>query len=343
LKKYIVDAIIKLGDKMKKGFTLLELLVVIVIIVTILLVAVPKFTSAIDSTKNNSYEAALKFVEEGSRLWFGANEEYIPTANGAQSTFDINKLKEMEVLENDVVDPRDNHIIKDALLVIKKNRPYNYDYTFVDLEDEISPAIKYFGFDNNAKNYLDGEDTDSVANNVIVTMDNQGFNSKAYYFNGTDSYVTAPATGIDSNDFSLSIWIDPNAWVDSTMSSIFANRTSETTGIMLSYLNSSGTINFDYNANGTFQRWDTGYTPTLGTWTNLIITKFGTTMTMYVNGSSFATHTFSETAMFLVSDFSIAKDSMADRYYYQGAINNIRLYDKSLSITEVHRLYDIEK
>lgn len=69
----------------KKGFTLVELLVVIVILVIIMSIAIPSITSSLDRSKAKQRDAKVKLIESAAEI-------YVDRHNNDSSSPTIQKL-----------------------------------------------------------------------------------------------------------------------------------------------------------------------------------------------------------------------------------------------------------
>lgn len=63
----------------KKGFTMMELLVVFLIIAVLAAIAIPVFLGAIESSKVKADAATLKNVQSAARVYFQSNNNTVPT------------------------------------------------------------------------------------------------------------------------------------------------------------------------------------------------------------------------------------------------------------------------
>ena len=69
----------------KKGFTLVELLVVIVILVVIMSIAIPSITSSIERSKDKQKTQVIKLIESAEKLYVDRHKN---TVNQGQITLD---------------------------------------------------------------------------------------------------------------------------------------------------------------------------------------------------------------------------------------------------------------
>jgi len=124
--------IIKIGEDMKKGFTLIEILGAIVILGIIGLIVIPTTTSIIKNNKEKLYQAQLDKIEEACEKWAYENMNSLPDDGGSIS-ITILTLKQSGLLPLDVRDPRTNKLFPNDMIVNIKNE--NNSYRYIVLED----------------------------------------------------------------------------------------------------------------------------------------------------------------------------------------------------------------
>jgi general secretion pathway protein G len=72
---------------MRRGFTLIELVVVILILGILAAVAAPKMFTGADMATDNGVKQSLRVVREGIEMFQAANAGRFPGADGNESTF----------------------------------------------------------------------------------------------------------------------------------------------------------------------------------------------------------------------------------------------------------------
>lgn len=63
----------------KKGFTLIELMIVVAIIGILAAIAIPKFANLINKSKEGATKGALSTVRSAIQVYYGDNEGWFPT------------------------------------------------------------------------------------------------------------------------------------------------------------------------------------------------------------------------------------------------------------------------
>lgn len=100
----------------KKGFTLVELLVVLVILAVIMSIAIPSVTSSIERSKQKEYDAKVKLIVSAAELYFDKHRNTYPISSG-DTTYKVNISKLIEekyLTEEEAKDPFTNNRIDDS-------------------------------------------------------------------------------------------------------------------------------------------------------------------------------------------------------------------------------------
>jgi len=195
---------------------------------------------------------------------------------------------------------------------------------------------------------LDGNSNDSVGSNngsdTNVTYDNAyGKINQGALGNGSSTIINfGNSTSLKLNgNLSMSMWIYPTA---NSVGYVFG-RTSNVSpyGMYYFYLGASGenfTIALSLFNSGGGQVIATSAAFPLNAWYHVVATVSGTAMTVYVNGVSSGTKTFSGTRSFTDHNnwaFCRGTDGVAD---YVGRLDEVGIWSRALTTDEITELYN---
>ncbi|HUD10976.1 MAG TPA: LamG domain-containing protein, partial [Candidatus Saccharimonadia bacterium] len=159
----------------------------------------------------------------------------------------------------------------------------------------------------------------------------------ALSFNGTSQYVTVPTSSTDSQTGSMTIeaWVNlsnytnTNEILSKTIGSGSTNNTFE-----LRTQASTGDLQFLGYDTALRTVTSTSAVPT-GGWHQVAVTKTGSTATLYIDGAPVGSGSVGTTTT-NSNDMKIgARDDLTSGFFMNGAIDEVRLYDRTLSAEEV--------
>jgi len=178
-------------------------------------------------------------------------------------------------------------------------------------------------------NYTNAGIYDSTAKNVLETAGNAQasttqakWGTTSMYFDGSGDYLVAPQLPINSlgsGNFTIEGWFYCTGYNGGAAIYSGINTYPSSAGLLF-YLNGSGTYTVDVGGSNVFS---TGTAP-LNTWTYFALTRSGSTITLYINGSSVATGTSSTN--FTSQYLTIGRTGAgAASNYYLGYLDDIRI------------------
>ena len=196
-----------------------------------------------------------------------------------------------------------------------------------DLTDGLAA---YYPFNGNA-NDESGNGNNGTVYGATLSSDRFGNLNSAYSFDGIDDYVRIPdSDSLDiTGDLTISAWLNTDT---SDFSIIFSNvlQVSPHDGYSLEI--SQGKVRFmsgDQLFYGNTQL-------NTGTWKHIAVTLSGTTATSYVDGVFDSSGTVGIPTTNTIDQTIGASD--LPFYFFQGIIDDIRIYNRALSEVEIQEL-----
>ena len=109
----------------KKGYTLVELIVVIVIIASIGIYGVISLNKTLEESKNQKYNEMIEYLKDSANTYFTIYSEYEDYSNLKDDLYGndslkitIKELKDKLLVDEDLKNPKDNQLIDNNACVI---------------------------------------------------------------------------------------------------------------------------------------------------------------------------------------------------------------------------------
>ena len=142
------------------------------------------------------------------------------------------------------------------------------------------------------------------------------------YFDGTGDYLSIPtntAFAFGTGDFTIEAWVLPNALA----SDWFLISSSGSGGFFFGFASTS-TVGFGWGRTGVAWDYRVAGNATVGVWQHVAVTRSGTSMRLFVNGTQ------SGTTQTLATDYSLSVTSITigsqgANYYLNGYISDLRI------------------
>jgi len=186
-----------------------------------------------------------------------------------------------------------------------------------------------------------GYNNNGFAFNTTLVQDRFGNSNSSFYFDGRTSYVDIGTSTFDintSNEFTISAWIKPTGanYVYTTMikrgryNYPFSFDYANTKRLRVTLRTSSGTYSLNGNAKLNFNNW----------YHVVYVYNKTSGRLIYVNGSLDKQDSTKGTLNVQNGESTvIGKTPYVNDYYFKGAIDDLRIYNKALSYSEIRALY----
>ena len=227
--------------------------------------------------------------------------------------------------------------------------------------------IAYYPFNGNA-NDESGNENDGTENGATLTADRFGYAEKAYSFDGSNDYIIVDGLGVSVLDFTVSAWIRLDTHNPGGRNYILDLRGISTSSLMDG--NDSCGLAIDHAGNDDayllhFCGWFSGenrehsaFQDNIGNinglWQNTMLVRQGSQLKQYLNGVLISDNpslgvlpkndlmNFNHEWVIGMTGILGVPNSETN-YWFMGAIDDVRIYNRALSVSEIQFLYDLEK
>jgi hypothetical protein len=231
---------------------------------------------------------------------------------------------------------------------IDEIRIYNRALSQAEISQLYSPdgLVAYYPFNGNAG------DSSGLGNHGSVigatpTIGKKGIANTAYYFDGVSNKITVSASPSlhPKNTLTITAWVQPESKPSAGWATILTKRYSPGADPYNSYSLSTynnGKWGFDIS-NGTTGSQKTAKakttTPFDGGWIFLCASYDSTQAKLYVNGTLDTAISFTGNIGYSNNDLVIGYTTSGPNDYYKGKIDEIKIYNRALSSTEIASMY----
>ena len=203
--------------------------------------------------------------------------------------------------------------------------------------------IAYYPFDNDVKDYS-GNNHHGVNNSVVFMEDKGGNMNSVAYFDGVKSFVSIADSmdlRLSKTDFTISCWVNEKTSSTTYNGSLVSKRG---TGNDNGYILSVGGIDHPYKGSYNFSV-SAGADPIIFSntlkskgWHHVILTyeyKVNKA-TFFIDGKETSTsYNFRSPTNANYSNLFIGKDGALNSYYFNGAIDELKIFGRKLDISEI--------
>ena len=315
--------------KKQKGFTIVELLIVVVVIAILAAITIVAYNGIQNRSKQSAVQASLVQAVKTIELAKVANtagtypdsqaNANIKSGSGVTLTYTYNATS-------------------NAYCVQAVNGTIQYSATNFSTDPVVGGCatnglVGWWPLNGNGNNSAGSL---PVTLTGTPTTGQNGQTNSAYAFTGTQTGNVAGSESIIPDTMTFSFWVRPVAWTSSTATSFIGKRSSSSNnGVFIMYLNSSSSLAID--CGGSSNRWTTGFVPQFNQWTHIVVSCSSIELAAYANGSLLGTTTRSSMNLSNATELGFGHDRGS--YYLDGSMDDIRLYNRALSLAEVQQLF----
>jgi hypothetical protein len=218
--------------------------------------------------------------------------------------------------------------------------PWNDFVRWVDS----GPGLRaYYPFDGNADDESANGNHGTVHGAVLVP-DRHGLPDSAYSFDGVDDYIeVADSRGLSPQDaITITAWVYLRSFSTSWPPVVKKNGSggSEYTGYSLDCTISGPHVVFYTCLDGPEPVAQSGGVSfPLGRWNFVVAIYDGTTCRVYLNGDLGSSQPYTGAMVAATNAFFIGHDPYNTDRYFDGMIDDVRVFDRALAPFEIDRLY----
>ena len=123
--------IIIIGDSMKRGFTLVELLAVLILLGVISLIAIPSIGKILNRSREKARESTKNELIKAAKNYYADNIRELPD-DGSHKCLSVSEIEESGYISNDdIVDPTTEEKLTGYVKIYFDNTYNQYTYEYV--------------------------------------------------------------------------------------------------------------------------------------------------------------------------------------------------------------------
>ena len=124
-------AIIIIGDSMKRGFTLVELLAVLILLGVVSLIAIPSIGKILNRSREKARESTKNELIKAAKNYYADNIRELPD-DGSHKCLSVSEIEESGYISNDdIVDPTTEEKLTGYVKIYFDNTYNQYTYEYV--------------------------------------------------------------------------------------------------------------------------------------------------------------------------------------------------------------------
>ena len=124
--------IIIIGDSMKRGFTLVELLAVLILLGVVSLIAIPSIGKILNRSREKARESTKNELIKAAKEYYADNIRELPD-DGSHKCLSVSEIEESGYISNDdIVDPTTEKKLTGYVKIYFDNTYNQYTYEYVE-------------------------------------------------------------------------------------------------------------------------------------------------------------------------------------------------------------------
>lgn len=197
-------------------------------------------------------------------------------------------------------------------------------------------AVASYAFTGNAN---DAQGNHAAVHGAQLTADRHGFANSAFLFDGKQSFLLAPnKAALNSASATVSFWVKPTAFPAQGEAFLISNGGWQER-LKISLPNHGKPVFTTHAGGACCSDMDSGIPLALGVWTMVTMTHDGVNDKIYLNGVETATKAVAGSLDATVHPLGIGYDAVDKGSFFDGAMDEVNLYDVALSAAEIGALY----
>lgn len=211
--------------------------------------------------------------------------------------------------------------------------------------------IAHYRMDGNANDNSGNNLHGTASGNIAGMTDRHGVANGALYFDGTDDYIRVTRHALlEPNVVTVCAWVKPEVTPTYHYNTIITKRMHHADDPYNSYmLDAGGTATqnkyFFSASNGTAfgsqHELDGTYDWTASTDWDFVVGVFdGQEMKLYINGTLNASFAYTGNLGYTSYDLFIGTPSFPLQFLYKGGMDDVAIFDRALSATEIANIYE---
>ena len=206
-------------------------------------------------------------------------------------------------------------------------------------------VAKYY-FNGNAIDES-GNGNNGIVHSATLTTNRFGFPNSAYSFNGTNTSIEVTNTffNVGLQDYTISAWFC-SANVDKIDQNVFNTIPHNGIGIELNYNLNPKKLSYAINSNPDIASWDIFVSEGStfdnfqnDKWYHWVFQKSGDNYRLYINGNLESSSMGAISPINYNCGIKIGQISVSTAEYFEGKLDDYRIYNRSLDSTEIMALY----